>query len=66
MGRVLRRQQGIRYLAPELYIKIKDYEGGRKYLKWFDKNFPDDSGFPEFLFEATFILFKCGDLMSRK
>ncbi|MBL0072445.1 MAG: hypothetical protein IPP34_11815 [Bacteroidetes bacterium] len=54
--------RGIRYLAPELYIKIKDYEGGRKYLKWFDKNFPDDSGFPEFLFEATFILFKCGDL----
>lgn len=51
--------QGIRYIIPEQFIKIKDYKGGLKYLNWFDKNFPDDSGYPIFLFEWTFILFKC-------
>lgn len=53
---------GIRYLIPELFIKIKDYKGGLRYLTWFAKNFPDDSGYPIFLFEWTFILFKCGKL----
>lgn len=51
--------QGIRYIIPEQFIKIKDYKGGLKYLNWFEKNFPDDSGYPIFLFEWTFILFKC-------
>jgi hypothetical protein len=32
-------------------------------LNWFDKNFPDDSGYPIFLFEWTFILFKCDKLI---
>ena len=50
--------QGLRYLIPELYIQIKDYKGGLRYLNWFDKNFPDDSGYPIFLFEWAFILFK--------
>ena len=54
--------QGIRYIIPEQFIKIKDYKGGLKYLNWFDKNFPDDSGYPIFLFERTFILFKCKKL----
>jgi hypothetical protein len=54
--------RGIRYLIPEQYIKIKDYKGGLRYLNWFDKNFPDDSGYPIFLFEWTFILFKCDKL----
>ena len=49
---------GIRYVIPAEYIKINDFEGGLKYLKWFDKNFPDDIGHPFFLFESTFILFK--------
>lgn len=53
---------GIRYLIPEQFIKIKDYKGGLRYLNWFDKNFPDDSGYPIFLFEWTFILFKCSKL----
>jgi hypothetical protein len=51
---------GIRYYLPQLYIEIDDFKGGLRYLNWFDKNFPDDSGFPVFLFESTFILFKCG------
>lgn len=27
-------------------------------MNWFDKNFPDDRGFPVFLFEWALILFK--------
>ncbi len=55
--------QGIRYIIPEQFIKISDYKGGLRYLNWFDKNFPDDSGYPIFLFEWTFILFKCDKLI---
>jgi len=55
--------QGIRYIIPEKFIKIKDYKGGQRYLNWFDKNFPDDSGYPIFLFEWTLILFKCDKLI---
>jgi hypothetical protein len=54
--------RGLRYLPPELYLKIGDYKGGLTYLKWFEKNFPDDSGYPPFLFEWTIILFKNGKL----
>ena len=54
--------RGLRYLPLEYYIKIEDYEGGFKYTRWFQKNFPDDIGFPEFLFEWTIILFKLGKL----
>lgn len=49
--------RGLRYLPPELYLKIKDFNGGLRYLKWFNKHFPDDVGFPEFLFASTVILF---------
>jgi hypothetical protein len=55
--------QGIRYIIPEQFIKINDYKGGLRYLNWFDKNFSDDSGYPIFLFEWTFILFKCDKLI---
>lgn len=51
---------GIRYLIPEKFIQIRDYKGALRYLNWFSKNFPDDSGYPVFLFEWTFILFQCG------
>ncbi len=50
--------QGIRYLIPELYIQIADFKGGLKYFNWFNKNFPDDSCYPIFLFEWTFVLYK--------
>lgn len=52
--------RGLRYLPTKYFIQLGDYEGGLTYLKWFNKNFPDDSGFPEFLFEWTIILFKTG------
>ena len=53
---------GIRYFIPQQFIKIQDYKGGLRYLRWFEKNFPEDSGVPMFLFEWTFILFKCSKL----
>lgn len=54
--------RGMRYMPPHLFIKIEDYKGGLVYLRWFEKNFPDDIGFPDFLFEWTLILFKNGKL----
>ncbi|GAB5527046.1 MAG: hypothetical protein Roseis2KO_49180 [Roseivirga sp.] len=54
--------RGLRYLPPELYIKLEDYKGGLTYLRWFHKNFPDDIGFPDFLFDWTIILFKTSKL----
>ncbi len=54
--------QGLRYLPPQLYIKLGDFSGGLRYLNWFTKNFPDDRGFPDFLFEWTVILFTTGRL----
>lgn len=57
---------GVRYLLPAQYIKIKDYKGGLRYVNWFNKNFPDDTAHAIFLFEWTFILFKCGKLNEAK
>ena len=54
--------RGLRYLSPARHIQLEDYTGGLKYLKWFDKNFPDDSGMPEFLLEWAIILFKSGKM----
>lgn len=52
--------RGLRYLPPELYIKLADYSGGMRYMNWFKQNFYDDGGFPEFIFEWAIILFKVG------
>jgi len=49
--------RGLRYIPPGLYIKMEDYAGGLTYLRWFKKNFSDDAGFPDFLFEWMIILF---------
>ena len=54
--------RGLRYIPPGLYIKMEDYSGGLTYLRWFKKNFPDDAGFPDFLFEWTIILFMTNKL----
>lgn len=54
--------RGLRYLPPGIYLQLGDYTGGLRYLNWFKKNFPDDSGFPDFLFEWAVILFKRGRL----
>ncbi len=51
--------RGLRYLPPELYLKLQDYSGAKRYFNWFCKNFPDDSGYPDFLFEWTITLFYC-------
>jgi len=56
--------RGLRYMPPRLYIKLGDYLDGLTYLNWFYKNFPDDTGFPDFLFELTIILFKTNNLES--
>ncbi|MER3374050.1 MAG: hypothetical protein RIM83_05375 [Allomuricauda sp.] len=50
--------RGLRYLTPALYIQLDDYSGAKRYFNWFAKNFPDDMGYPIFLFEWTLILFK--------
>jgi hypothetical protein len=54
--------QGLRYIPPRYYIQLKDFSGGLRYFNWFDKNFSDDSGYPDFLFEWTITLFKTGRL----
>ena len=54
--------RGLRYIPPQLYIELNDFTGGLRYLNWFNKNFPDDSGYPDFLFEWTIVLFKTGRL----
>ena len=53
---------GLRYLPPQHYIKLEDYTGGLRYINWFNKNFPDDGCYPDFLFECSLILFKTGRL----
>lgn len=50
--------RGLRYLPTKYYIQLGDVAGGLTYTKWFAKNFPDDAGFPAFLFEWLVILFK--------
>ena len=47
----------LRYEPPRLYLKIQDYKGGLGYMEWFDKNFPEDLYWPEFLFEWTIFLY---------
>ncbi len=54
--------QGLRYYPPQLYIELNDFTGGLRYFNWFNKNFSDDSGYPDFLFEWAIILFKSGRL----
>jgi len=48
---------GRRYTILNLYISIADYKGTAVYLRWFFKNFPDDSGFPFFWVEACMTYF---------
>jgi hypothetical protein len=52
--------RGLRYLPTGYFVQLGDYKGGLVYLKWFYKNFPDDGGFPEFLFESAILLFNAG------
>jgi hypothetical protein len=52
--------RGLRYHLTALYIKIGDFSGGQRYVKWFKKNLPNDIGAPNFLFESAIISFKTG------
>ena len=52
--------RGLRYLPANYYVQLGDFKGGLTYLRWFQRNFPDDAGFPDFLFEWTLILFRNG------
>ena len=54
---------GLRYLPTRYYLQLADYKGGLAYTRWFAKAFPDDVGFPDFLFEWTVILFKAGKFL---
>lgn len=51
-------RRGLRYIPFELYLKIQDFKGGLTYLRWFDKNFPDDNQMPEIMLMASLICFK--------
>jgi len=53
--------RGLRSLPTKYFIQLGDNSGGLTYIRWFDKNFPDDSGFPDFLFEQTIIFLKCSN-----
>ena len=48
------------------YLQLADYKGGLVYTRWFAKTFPDDIGFPDFLFEWAVLLFKEGKLAEAK
>ncbi|ROI10768.1 hypothetical protein EGI11_02430 [Chryseobacterium sp. H3056] len=54
--------RGLRYLPPELYLKIHDYSGALRYFNWFSRTFPEDSGYPVFLFEWAIALYKKGKI----
>lgn len=58
--------RGLRYLPTRYYLQLGDYRGGLAYTRWFSKTFPDDIGFPDFLFEWSVILFKAGKLAEAK
>jgi hypothetical protein len=53
---------GLRYMVPNLYLKIRDFKGAMNYFRWFAKNFPDDICDGEFLLEWSLTLFKLGKI----
>lgn len=52
--------RGLRYFPTRYYVQLGDFAGGRTYVRWFAKSFPDDAGFTDFLLEWTIILFHTG------
>ncbi|MFW5793677.1 MAG: hypothetical protein ACOCWC_05285 [Bacteroidota bacterium] len=47
--------RGLRYLPPELFIKLKDYKGGLRYLRWFNRAAQDK--FLQIRFRKMFDMF---------
>jgi hypothetical protein len=43
--------RGLRNLPPEQFFKLKDYKGGLRFLRWFNRTLSDDNGCSIFLFE---------------
>lgn len=58
--------RGLRYLPTRYYLQLADYKGGLAYTRWFAKTFPNDIGFPDFLFEWAVLLFKEGKFSEAK
>ncbi len=58
---VVLRSRGLK-LPLRHFIELEDFKGGLRYTNWFEKNFPDDICFPEFLIEWAIILFKTNKL----
>jgi hypothetical protein len=54
--------RGLRYIPPGLFIKLSDYKGGLRYLRWFNLTFSGDIAYPLFHLEWALILFKTGNL----
>ena len=54
--------RGLRYFPARYYVQLGDFKGGLTYLRWFHRNFSDDAGFADFLFEWTIISFQNGKL----
>ncbi|GAB1370442.1 hypothetical protein MASR1M45_05030 [Candidatus Kapaibacterium sp.] len=61
-GGVYNDGAGRRYIPPQLYIELNDFTGALRYFNWFNKNFPDDCCYPDFLFEWALVFFKTGRL----
>ena len=53
---------GKRYLLGPLYLLMDDLEGALKHYAWFEKTFPNDSGYPMHLLCWTLVLYQSGNL----
>jgi hypothetical protein len=49
--------RGLRYAPPAYFIRLHDYKAGLRYVRWFWRSFPDDEGYPLFLFECAIIFY---------
>ena len=52
---------GKRYLIGPMYLYLGDIEGALKSYKWFEEEFPDDSGLPFNLLCWTLVLYRSVD-----
>ncbi len=57
---------GRRLLIGPLYLLANDTDGALKYYKWYEKNFPDDSGEPFMYLCWTLTLYRAGQIEKAK
>ena len=55
---VCRDRSAHRMAVPPLFLRLEDYVGAMDYFLWYDSNFPEDAGFPEFYLAWAMTLFK--------